>query len=176
MLNVLVAGRKYLVKGLEWAVILVTGFLVLDVVWGIITRFILGNPSQWTEELARMLLIWVSLMGASLAFERKGHLGVDYFVGLMNAKARKMAEIIAYLLVAAFSGAVIFYGGLLLVITTLDRGQESPALGMEWGHVYLALPISGFFIVLFALEVVIKDCLDLMGKKKEPEPTESEAG
>ena len=57
MLKALVAARKYLVKGLEWAVILVTGFLVLDVVWGIITRFVLGSPSKWTEELARMLLI-----------------------------------------------------------------------------------------------------------------------
>ncbi len=175
MMKLLSKGRKGLVKLLEWAVIAVTGFLVLDVMWQIITRFIIGDPSIWTEELARMLLIWVSLMGAALTFERKGHLGVDYFVGKLSAKLKKVAELVAYLLVAVFSALVIFWGGLLLVLNALSgKGQPSPALGIEWGHVYLALPISGCFIVLFAVEVVVKNARDLLGKKKEePAPAES---
>ena len=32
-----------LIKVLEIAVILVTGFLVIDVVWGVFTRYILGH-------------------------------------------------------------------------------------------------------------------------------------
>ncbi len=103
MMKLLSKGRTGLVKLLEWAVIGVTGFLVLDVMWQNITRFIIGDPSKWTEELARMLLIWVSLMGAALAFERKGHLGVDYFVGKLNEKLKKVAELVAYLLVATRS-------------------------------------------------------------------------
>ena len=165
MLKVFVTGRWWLVKFLEWSVMLITGFLVLDVVWQVATRFILRDPSKWTEELARMILIWVSLMGAALAFERKGHLGVDYFVGKLNPTARTVSEIVAYLLVAAFSASVLVYGGAMLVQQTLSAGQPSPALAIEWGHVYLALPISGFFIVLFSMEVVIKDCLELAGKK-----------
>ena len=165
MLKVFVTCRLWLVKFLEWAVMLITGFLVLDVVWQVATRFILRDPSKWTEELARMILIWVSLMGAALAFERKGHLGVDYFVGKLNPTARTVSEIVAYLLVTAFSASVLVYGGGMLVQQTLSAGQASPALAIEWGHVYLALPISGFFIVLFSMEVVIKDCLELAGKK-----------
>ncbi len=85
-------GRKGLVKLLEWAVMFVTGFLVIDVMWQVFTRYNpLMHPSKWTEELARMLLIWVSLMGASLAFERKGHLGVDYFEEL-SVKLRGSLE------------------------------------------------------------------------------------
>ncbi len=67
MLKLFVTGRFWLVKFLEWSVMLITGFLVLDVVWQVATRFILRDPSKWTEELARMILIWVSLMGAALA-------------------------------------------------------------------------------------------------------------
>ena len=177
MLKLLVKARAGLVKGLEWAVMLVTGILVLDVMWQIITRFVLKPPSIWTEELARMLLIWVSLMGAALTFERKGHLGVDYFVGKLNAKAKKVAELAAALFVAVFSALVVFYGGILLVMSALSGGgQPSPALGIEWGHVYLALPISGFFIVLFSMETVVKSGLDLLVKKEKSklEPALSE--
>lgn len=169
MLNVLVKGRGWLIKGLEWAIILIMAVLVLDVVTGVVARYIFNSPIKWTGELAQFLLIWISLAGASLTFERKGHLGVDYFVGKLNAKAKKIAEVFAYLVIAAFAGSVIFYGGLMLVINKINFPEESPALGLQWWIVYMVIPISGLFIVLFSMEVIVKDLMELPGKKKEEE-------
>ncbi|NIX00358.1 MAG: TRAP transporter small permease subunit, partial [Phycisphaerae bacterium] len=53
------------------------GVLVIDVTWQVITRFVLKNPSSWTEELATYLLIWVGLLGAAVALHRGAHLGID---------------------------------------------------------------------------------------------------
>ena len=107
MLGVIIKLKKWLVRGLEFTVILVTGILVIDVVWGVFTRYVMGHQSQWTEELARLLLIWVALLGASIAFIRRSHLGVDYFVNKLNEKWKDIGQIIVYLLVAVLQ--VLFW-------------------------------------------------------------------
>ncbi len=154
MLGVILKLNGWLIKGLELTVMLVMGFLVVDVIWGVFTRYVVGYQSPWTEELAKMLLIWVSLLGASIGFIRKSHLGVDYFVGKLNDRSQTIVQLIVYLLVAVFAVFVLIYGGYRLVSSTLQNGQPSPALKIEMGYVYLAVPISGFFIVVFSIETV----------------------
>ncbi|MBN2507125.1 MAG: TRAP transporter small permease [Verrucomicrobia bacterium] len=159
-----------LVKLLEGMVILAMGLLVLDVSWGVISRdlgalkawlersraitvaLIPDGQSPWTEELARVLLIWTSLLGASLAFERRAHLGVDYFVGKFHPHAQPLLRTVSHLLVLAFAGWVLMKGGGTLVTTTLASGQVTPALGMPKWLVYLAVPVAGAFVIVFTLE------------------------
>lgn len=156
MLSVIIKLKSWLIKGLELTVMLVTGFLVIDVVWGVFTRYVWGHQSQWTEELARMLLIWVALLGASIGFIRKSHLGVDYFVNKLSEKSRAISQLVIYLLIAIFAAIILIYGGCRLVSSSLSYSQPSPALHIEWGYVYLAVPISGFFIVIFSIETMIE--------------------
>jgi len=164
MLAVIVRLKNWLVKGLELTVILVTGILVVDVVWGVFTRYVLGHQSPWTEELARLLLIWVALLGASIGFIRKSHLGVDYFVGKLNERWRTISQIFVYLLVAIFACIVLIYGGYSLVSSALQNSQPTPALNIQMGYVYLAVPISGFFIVIFSIEMMIELISSLLKK------------
>ena len=164
MLGVIIKLKKWLVRGLEFTVILVTGILVIDVVWGVFTRYVMGHQSQWTEELARLLLIWVALLGASIAFIRRSHLGVDYFVNKLNEKWKDIGQIIVYLLVAVFAGIVLVYGGCSLVSSALKNSQPTPALNIEMGYVYIAVPISGIFIIIFSIETIIETIMSLLGK------------
>ena len=164
MLGVILKFKVWLVKGLELTVMLVTGFLVIDVVWGVFTRYILGHQSQWTEELARMLLIWVALLGASMGFIKKSHLGVDYFVNKLSEKSKAIGQLLVYLIIAVFSSIVLIYGGYRLVSSSLSYSQPSPALHIEWGYIYLAVPISGFFIVIFSIETMIEIINSLLKK------------
>ena len=127
------------------------GALVLDVVWGVFTRYVMGEQAKWTEELARFLLVWVSLLGGALAFSTKGHLGVDYFVGKLYCDARKLITLISHLIVLLFSVS-IFLRWLLHCCRILKTRANDSALGWKMGYVYLALPISGFFMLLFTLE------------------------
>jgi TRAP-type C4-dicarboxylate transport system permease small subunit len=148
--------KKGMVTLLEYLLILAVAFLVLDVVWGVATRYLLGEQAKWTEELARFLLIWVSMLGGALAFGTKAHLGVDYFVGKLHPESSKAMAVIIHLIVLFFGVAVFLYGGGTLVTDALAMEQMTPALGMKMGHVYLALPIAGVFIVLFTVEHLIE--------------------
>ena len=64
-------------RALAWLVIVVMASLVIDVLWQVFTRFVLRDPSSFTEELARYLLIWVGLLGASYAAGKRMHLALD---------------------------------------------------------------------------------------------------
>ena len=145
------AIKSWLDRLLEALVMLVVGVLVVDVLWQVVTRFILDQPSTWTEELAIFMLIWVSLLGAAVALGRGSHLGIDYFVGKLPPKTRVATEVFVFLCVSLFSLLVMLIGGIQLVRANLVLGQTSPALGLKMGYVYLAVPISGFFLTLYAL-------------------------
>lgn len=149
------AGYQKLIQGPVWLLkqVLVVAFalLVLDVLWGVASRYVLGHQSRWTEELALFLLIWVSMLGAAVVYEEKAHLGVDYFVGKLDVYAQRWASLMVDLIVMAFSLLVLVYGGWVLVVETLKAGQVSTALGIPMGYVYMAVPISGVFFVLFGL-------------------------
>ncbi|MBN2588718.1 MAG: TRAP transporter small permease [Sedimentisphaerales bacterium] len=164
MLSSLLKLNKLLIKLLEITVILVIGFLVIDVLWGVFSRYVLKNQSPWTEELATMLLIWVSLLGAAIGFIRKSHLGVDYFVNKMSQKKQAIGEIVVYILIAVFASFAMIYGGTRLVALTLKLGQVSPAMQLKMGYVYMAVPISGFFILVFSIETIIKNVTNLLNK------------
>jgi TRAP-type C4-dicarboxylate transport system permease small subunit len=159
----LLAIKNALVRLLEWIVIIVVAALVLDVLWGVLSRFALRWPSRWTEEMATILLIWVSLLGAAVAFGRNEHLGIDYLVKKFDPSARRLMAIVVQGIVAVFAGAVLVYGGYVLVSETLRAGQVTSALGIRQGHVYLAVPISGAFILLFCLERIVELILGRAG-------------
>lgn len=142
--------KTFLDKTLEVIVMICMGVLVLDVLWQVFTRKVLNNPSQWTEELAIFLLIWVALLGAAVALSLGSHLGIDYFVGKLSKGKRIVTEIIVFALILAFAVYVMLYGGYDLVKSTFELGQVSPVWKIKMGYVYLAVPVSGFFMVLYS--------------------------
>jgi TRAP-type C4-dicarboxylate transport system permease small subunit len=148
----LLAARRLLTQALEGVIILAMAVLTLDVLWGVVSRYVLVSPSRWTEELATALLVWVSLLGAAAAFGEKAHLGVDALVQKLHPDVQALLDVIVNLVTIAFAGAVMVFGGYVLVTKTLASGQVTPALGMKAGWIYCAVPLSGLFIILFALE------------------------
>lgn len=159
--------RKILCRLLEYALILAVFVLVVDVLWGVFTRYTLGEQAKWSEELARFVLIWVALLGGAVAFGEKAHLGVDYFVGLLAPQTNKFMTVFTQIVILIFAVTIFIYGGWRMVVDNLD--QSTPALGvygLQMGHVYLALPIAGVFIIFFTVEQMLET---LFSKEQDKE-------
>ena len=148
--------RNGVTKILDLAVMIFVTLLVLDVLLGVGSRYIYGEQVKWTEELARFLLIWVVLLGGAVAFGTKGHLGVDYFVGKLHPDARKLMEVVVHLLVLFFAISIFIVGGTTVVRDALQMEQTTPALHWMMGYVYMALPISGSFMIIYTIENLIE--------------------
>ncbi len=138
--------KKFSVRSLEWLVIALMATLVIDVTWQVVSRYVLGSPSSWTDELATLLMIWVACLGASLGFIQHAHLGIDYFVLQLPLRAATLVRLSGQIMIGFFAAAVLIYGGVELVRLTLRTGQVSPALGLKMGFVYAAIPLSGCYI------------------------------
>lgn len=186
----LIRAKKAMVKLLELTVIVLFAVLILDVLWGVLSRASGGmvagliergyqpwailprGQTPWTEEVAINLLMWVSLLGASVAYGTKAHLGVDYFVGKLHPQAQTLVEILVNLIVGIFSILILIGGGYVLVSKSLQGGGILPALQIKIGYTYLAVPISGLFILLFSIENIVEV---IFGKRTTTAPTAADA-
>lgn len=130
--------------------------LVLDVLWQVFTRFILRDPSSWTEELARYLLIWVGLLGAAYAAGLKMHLALDLLPTKLEGSRRRRLGIFIELSAFAFALFALVIGGLRLVMVTLVLGQTSAALEIPIGYVYLVVPVSGLLIMFYSVAHILE--------------------
>jgi TRAP-type C4-dicarboxylate transport system permease small subunit len=156
MLAGLLKLKKGMISVLNTVLIVAVFLLVIDVVLGVVTRYALGAQVKWTEELARFLLIWVSLLGGAVAFGTKAHLGVDFFVGKLHPEAQKMMAVVVHLIVLFFAVSIFIWGGSQVVTDSFLMGQKTPALEWKMGYVYLALPLAGIFMALFTLENLVE--------------------
>lgn len=125
--------------------------MVVVVTWQVISRYAMGDPSPWTEEVARMLLIWVGLLGGAYAYREKAHLGLD----LMRQKAgnvgKRRLDMITDISCGVFALAVLVIGGGSLVQLTWELRQTTAVLGIPMAWVYTVLPLSGALIVYYSL-------------------------
>ena len=171
-------AKKSIDKLLELGLIILMAANVLNVLWQVFTRFVLRDPSSFTEELARFLLIWVGLLGASYAAGKKMHLAIDVVLQGFKDKPRIWTEMAIQVIIFLFSLLVMVVGGMRLVAITLALNQISAALRVKLGYVYLVLPLSGLLIMFYATVFFIQRLRALSGESIEFEmvATESKEG
>ena len=145
---------KAIDKALEILLIALMVIMVIAVSWQVATRYLLNNPSSYTEELATYLLIWISLLGAAYALRKRAHLGIDILVRRLDAKRRRSMHILAYGTIVIFSLVALVFGGGRLVYVTLDLNQLSAAFQLPIGYVYLVLPLSGLLLIYYSIVAI----------------------
>lgn len=143
--------RKRVDSALFVFLVFLMAAMVLNVLWQVASRYIFQSPSNFTDELSRYLLIWVSLLGASYVAGKKLHLAIDIIPQKLEGKNERNLNILINLLVALFALFVMVWGGLNLVYITLKLEQISAALNIPLGYVYLAIPLSGLFIIYYSI-------------------------
>jgi len=148
-------------KVLEWIVILIMFVMVLNVLWQVFTRFVLRNPSSFTEELARYLLIWLGLLGASYVAGRRLHLAIDLLPTRLSGRRKVWLDLFINAMIFLFAFFVMVIGGLRLVDISFALKQISAALEIRIGYVYLAVPLSGLFMMFYSATFIWEGMLQL---------------
>ena len=141
-----------MVKILSFLLEVSMGLLVLDVLLGVVSRYVVGKQVSWTEELACLLLVWSSFFGIALAFNSRAHLGIDLIVNMMENAPKKTASTIAHLVTLAFTVVAFLYGGcFLLHKAAFVTPNVMPALQIPDAVMYLPIPVCGLFILYFEI-------------------------
>ena len=123
--------------------------MVVLTCWQVFTRYILKNPSSWSEELVSYLFAWMALLGASVVTGERGHMNIPVVVEKMGAGAQKFFNIFAEVIAFLFSATILTYGG--VQITNLAMGQLTSSLGVPVGVFYIVLPLCGVLNMIYAV-------------------------
>ncbi|MBW8244208.1 TRAP transporter small permease [Muricauda oceani] len=151
-------GLKRTVENiLAHLLVLLMSLMVLNVLWQVFSRYVLGTPSAFTDELARFLMIWLGLLGAAYVSGKNGHVAIDVLAKRANAKNQRVLKRAVSGFIILFCMAAMVIGGGWLVYTTYELKQHSPALGLPLAYVYVVIPLSGLIVTYNKVVDIITD-------------------
>ena len=129
----------------------IMGFMVINVIWQVFTRYVLNSPSSVTDELARYLLIWLGVLGAAYVSGQKKHIAIHILPNKLSEAAKRKLEFLIAIIIIVFALLAFVIGGTHLMYLTFLLKQNSAALGIPMGFVYAIIPISGLLIVYYKI-------------------------
>ncbi len=122
--------------------------------WQVFTRYILKNPSSWSEELVSYLFAWMALLGASIVAGERGHMNIPILVERLGKGGQKFFAIFSEVIACLFALVILVFGG--MQITSLAMGQMTSSLGVPVGIFYIVLPLSGVLNIVYTLLNIVE--------------------
>lgn len=121
----------------------------------VVIRFKLINSTiPWTEEIALMFLVWFGLTGAAIGIRKGSHIGVEFVMALFGPKIQRGLNVLVGLLIILFA-VFLLVEGIALVQGTIDVFMSASLLSRGL-CVYLAIPVSALLMLLYSMELIIK--------------------
>jgi len=134
-------------KGL---LVVLMSIMVLDVLFGVMNRFILKLTVSWTEEVARYLMIWICMIGSTIALKEGTHVAVNLFILKFKESNRNIIIFINNVLIFAFLIIPAFWG---IKICFSQMGQTSPALRISMFWPFLSVPVGSIIMILHIISI-----------------------
>ncbi|MDR0583778.1 MAG: TRAP transporter small permease [Treponema sp.] len=139
-------------KIIDWAAVLFFTVIFFVAIAQIIMRWIFKNPIVWSEELIRLMFIWICYMGWTMASRNKSHICITTFISRLPAGARKVIQTFNCFLVIVFSVFMVYFG---IEMTEVGGRGMAVTLPINFALVYVSAPITNFIIFLYQiLEIV----------------------
>ena len=138
---------EYLLFGLGFTM---AGIVAVQVFF----RYVLNQSLFWSEELARFLLVWLTFLGASVAYYRKANPGVDVLYARMGPSLRRAATLLIHLVSIGLFAVMLVYGWRFAHFVRL---QISPALNLPKWIVMSVVPASGSILLVHGIAFFLEE-------------------
>lgn len=134
----------------------VTGFSVLLILLftNVVSRNFFRNSFAWIDEVSKFIFTWVMFIGISLCIHKKGLIGMEFLTSKLPAKIRYGIQTISTSISSVFFLVLTIYGIKYVFATA---GMFSPVLNINYGIVYLCIPICGAASLFFCISEFIKN-------------------
>lgn len=137
--------NEILDKAMQFLMALAMGAILVGGTWQIVSRWILGNPSTFTDEFLRYVLIWAGMIGSAYCFYKDEHLCLDLVKRRVKGKVAVALNVFIEVAILFFVSYIFVFGGFRLA---LNATNISSVMHIPYRILYSILPISGVFIVV----------------------------
>lgn len=139
-------------RGIEYLLFVLGASMSTVVAVQVFFRYVLNNSLFWSEEVARYMLVWLTFLGATCAYYRGLHPGIDLLGPRLPQQWRRRLTVVIQTLCLCFFGIMVIWGYKFAWFT---RQQISPALNLPMGVVYSIIPISGMIFGVHTLARIL---------------------
>jgi TRAP-type C4-dicarboxylate transport system permease small subunit len=146
----LAAFRRRYERLLEWVVIVLMAALAVEVTVGVAFRYS-GASLAWYDEVATILLAWVTFYGSALAVMKHAHMGVPEIVRMLPPGMRVAATLLAQACTLAFFALLAWIGYVVLEVLASDTLVSLPEVSVAWAQ--SVIPVSAVLIIMAQLLV-----------------------
>lgn len=147
--------KIWLDKLLSSLIAVLMALMVINVSWQVFSRYVLEDPSSFTDELSRYMMIWLGMAGTALVSGKNGHLAIDILPEKAQGKKKLVLNLLIHSLVIFFGVMVMVVGGGNLVYISDMLGQKSATLQIPLSWIYSIIPISGALVVFYHIHHLI---------------------
>jgi TRAP-type transport system small permease protein len=139
-------------RGLDTAfeamVLLCLVAVLFVVLWQVFARQVLGSTPGWSEETARILLVWIGFLMTALAFREGAHIALTFVVDRFPPTLRRIVQWLSPALAVLFGLYLIYQGAQFAAAT---RFATLPGTGLPRSVLYVILPVAGLMICLYTI-------------------------
>ena len=94
----------------------------------------------WGDELVRVGVLWVGLLGAVVASREDRHLRIDFIPRLLPPRGRAVCAIVAHLVTAGVCAVIAWHSGEFVLA---ERAYDTPGIGVVSGWVLqVVMPVA----------------------------------
>ena len=138
--------------------------IMIVVVFGqVMLRYFFGAPLAWSDELSRLLLVWVSLMGVTLVhYSDAGHPAVTFLVDKIPCKPRELVDVMLNLLMVVCFVAIFIVS---LKYTVNNHRFVSAVLHYPNSIKYAVVPFAMALMAIKSMDRTIVDLKKLVKKR-----------
>ena len=130
----------------DWIVGGLVAGLVFLVGSGVLSRYVLNYSLAWSDELAGLGFVWLTLLGSVAACRRRSHMAMGFFPKWFTPAGQRRVGLYANAAILVFLAAMVFEG-IRLTAATFD--DKSAVLRIPVGYSYLCLPIAGLLMAAY---------------------------
>jgi TRAP-type C4-dicarboxylate transport system permease small subunit len=132
---------------LMFSIIVVTFYQVM-------IRYVFKAPSTWSEEFARYLMIWMTMIGAAMALHSKEHVWIDTFIKFLSQRMKKIYKYFYFICLIFFMIFICYYGFSFALLNSSQKSPTTPWLSMFWPCI--SIPIGMGLMIYYILMETIK--------------------
>lgn len=138
-----------------FCIVLCAGFTV-TVTWQVVARFLFNSPGAQSEELAKIMFVWLVLFATALLFGEKGHMNIGIVCDRLPRKLNLACQILTSLVILGFAMFILLLGGVDAVNRTIFQTNAAMPF-ITTGQIYAALPICGGFTIFYCVYNIVRD-------------------
>ncbi|MDR7131592.1 TRAP-type C4-dicarboxylate transport system permease small subunit [Algoriphagus sp. 4150] len=135
-------------------VIVILAAMVIVVAGNVFCRFVLQHSLYWADELAQILLVWLTFIGAALGVKDKSHYVLNFLTDRIKGGAQKYFKVMQQL-ISILSILILLYFSTIVAWNV--RFWTMPATEISRAYVYMICPIGCLMMLYYAVQITLRE-------------------